>query len=184
MQNNQNGQKTTFKWPKRVPKVIFPRFWGVIWSIKVVSDFRFGDQKCLFRYPQNRTNCPILRFWGYQKWHFRCPKRKSETTFIDQITPLNLEKNTLGTHFGHLKVVFWPFWLFCTFLLESKSWRKQTCFKIQLYVGIQLRWTVFEQLWFSASPNVEPCSTNVQPIWDGWDCLRPNMAILVQKGHK
>ena len=29
--------------------------------------------------------------------------------------------------------------------------------------------------------NVQPCSTNVQPIWGRWDCLWPNMAILSQK---
>ena len=56
-----------------------------------------------------------MRFWGYQKWHIRSPKRKSETTFIDQIPPLNLGKITLGTHFCHSKVVFWPFYTFCTF---------------------------------------------------------------------
>ena len=32
--------------------------------------------------------------------------------------------------------------------------------------------------------NVQPCSTNVQPIWGRWDCLWPNMAILGQKSHK
>ena len=36
--------------------------------------------------------------------------------------------------------------------------------------------------------NVQPCSTNVQPIWACWDCLWPNMAISGQKraifGHK
>ena len=32
--------------------------------------------------------------------------------------------------------------------------------------------------------NVQPCSTNVQPIWGCWECLWPNMAILGQKGHK
>ena len=29
--------------------------------------------------------------------------------------------------------------------------------------------------------NVQPCSTNVQPIWGRWDCLWPNMAILSHK---
>ena len=29
--------------------------------------------------------------------------------------------------------------------------------------------------------NVQPCSTNVQPIWACGDCLWPNMAILGQK---
>ena len=47
--------------------------------------------------------------------------------------------------------------------------------------------------WFKLTPldvsnNVQPCSTNVQPIWACWDCLWPNMAISGQKraifGHK
>ena len=29
--------------------------------------------------------------------------------------------------------------------------------------------------------NVQPCSTNVQPIWGCWDCLWPNMSIFGQK---
>ena len=57
-----------------------------------------------------------MRFRGYQKWHFRSPKRKSETTFINQIPPLNLRKITPGTHFRHWKVFFWPFYLFSIFL--------------------------------------------------------------------
>ena len=48
-------------------------------------------------------------------------KRKSETSFINQIPPLNLGKITLGTHFCHSKVVFRPFYLFCTFLSRFQS---------------------------------------------------------------
>ena len=121
MQNNQNGQKTTFKWPKRIPKVFFSRFRGVIWSIKVVSDFRFRHRKYHFWYPHNRKIGQFLRFWGYEKWHLWCPKRKSETTFIDQITPLNLGKITSGTHFRTLKVGFWPFHYFGIFLSRFQS---------------------------------------------------------------
>ena len=57
----------------------------------------------------------ILTIRMYQKWHFQCPKRKTKTTFIDLITPLNLEKITFATRFGHLKVAFWPFYIFCIF---------------------------------------------------------------------
>ena len=46
-------------------------------------------------------------------------------------------------------------------MLKSKSWRKQTCFKIQFYIGIQLRWNVFEQFWFSASPSVYPLNSHL-----------------------
>ena len=53
------------------------------------------------------ANCArYLQFGGDQKWHFRSPKRKSETTFINQIPPLNLGKITSGTHFRHSKVFF------------------------------------------------------------------------------
>ena len=53
-----------------------------------------------------------------QKWHFRCLKRKSETTCIVQITPLNQGKITLDTHFHHSKMfVFWQFYLFFIFCL-------------------------------------------------------------------
>ena len=51
------AKKTAFEWQKCVPNVIFPRFRGGIWSIKVVSDFCFGDWKCHFWYPQNRKYC-------------------------------------------------------------------------------------------------------------------------------
>ena len=60
-------QNTTFEWPKRIAKVIFLRFKGVIRFIKVVSVFRFGHQKCQFWYPQNRQKCVILAMWMYQK---------------------------------------------------------------------------------------------------------------------
>ena len=91
---NKMAKKNTFEWRKCVPEVIFLRFRGGIWSIKVVSDFRFGDRKCHFWSPPNRKYCTIFAIWGGQKWHFQSPKRKSETTFIDQIPPLNLGKIT------------------------------------------------------------------------------------------
>ena len=96
-------------------------FRGVIRCIKVVSDFRFGDRKCHFWYLQNRKNGTNLQFWGYQKWHFWSPKRKSETTFIDLITPLNIGKITSGTHFCTLKVVFLAISLLCTLLSRFQS---------------------------------------------------------------
>ena len=101
--------------------MIFPRFRGVIRSIKVISDFRFGDRKCHFWYPKKRKNGPNLQFWWYPKWHFRSPKRKSEITFIDLITPLNLGKITSGTQFCTLKVVFRPFHYFGIFLSRFQS---------------------------------------------------------------
>ena len=57
----------------------------------------------------------VARFRGCQKWHFQSPKRKSETTFIDQLPPLNLKKITSGMHFRNSKVFFWPFYLFGIF---------------------------------------------------------------------
>ena len=59
--------KYHFRVAKRVAKVIFLRFRGVIRFIKVVSVFRFGHQKCQFWYPQNRQKCVILAMWMYQK---------------------------------------------------------------------------------------------------------------------
>ena len=115
------AKKTTFDVQKCVPGVIFPRLRGVISSIKVISDFCFGDRKCFFWYPQNREVGQFLRFLGYQKWHFRSPKRKSEITFIDLITPLNLGKITSGTQFCTLKVVFRPFHYFGIFLSRFQS---------------------------------------------------------------
>ena len=38
---------------------------------------------------------------------------------------------------------------------KSKNWRKQTCFKIQFYIGIQLSWNVFGQFWFLTRPSIE-----------------------------
>ena len=35
---------------------------------------------------------------------------------------------------------------------RSAQIKKLTWIKVQFYIGIQLRWDVFEQLWFSASP--------------------------------
>ena len=46
--------KKTFEIRKRVPNVIFPRFRGGIWPIKMVSEFGFGVH---FWYPQNRIFC-------------------------------------------------------------------------------------------------------------------------------
>ena len=52
-------------------------------------------------------------FWGYQKWHLWCPKQKTETTFIDLITPLNQGKITfwplkIGTlAILHIFALFW-----------------------------------------------------------------------------
>ena len=50
-----NGRKTTFEWPKVISEVSFLTCCGVFRSIKVVSVFRFGDQKCRFRDMAIRT---------------------------------------------------------------------------------------------------------------------------------
>ena len=44
MQSNEMAKKNTFNVQKCVPEVIFPRFRGVIGSIKVVSDACSSDQ--------------------------------------------------------------------------------------------------------------------------------------------
>ena len=48
-------------------------------------------------------------FGGYQKWHFGCPNQNSETTFIDQTSPQNPQKDALGTQIGPRKVIFGHF---------------------------------------------------------------------------
>ena len=114
------AEKPLSMYKNAFPRCFF-RFRGVIKSIKVVLDFCFGDRKCHFWYPQNRDFEQFLRFLGYRKWHFRCPKRKSEITFIDLIAPLNLRKITLGTHFCTSEVGFWPFHYFGIFLPRFQS---------------------------------------------------------------
>ena len=81
MQNMSNSQNTTFEWPKRVAKVFFLRFRGVIRSIKVVSVFRFGHQKCHFWYPQNPQEGLILAILGVPKMALPMPEMKNGDHF-------------------------------------------------------------------------------------------------------
>ena len=57
--------------------------------MKVVSEFLWGHPKCHFFVPENGhfwQKCPSL---GAQKWHFWCPNKNSETTFISPTSPKN-----------------------------------------------------------------------------------------------
>ena len=54
-------------------------------------------------------------FLGVLKMELPVPESKIRKHFSIQITPQNLGKMTSGMHFGHSKVVFWPFYTFCTF---------------------------------------------------------------------
>ena len=44
--------------------------------------------------------CWFKWFWGCKKWQFQCQNLKSKTSFINQISPLNLGKITLETLFS------------------------------------------------------------------------------------
>ena len=76
---------------------------------KFTSGIHFPYWKIRDHFYRPGTFAHFGGFGWYQKEHVRSPKPKSQITFIDQITPQNLGKITLGTRFGHLKVVFWPF---------------------------------------------------------------------------
>ena len=138
---------------------------------KVVLEFWFGHPKCHFWYPQNGKNRPFGPFWGYQKWHFGCPNQNSETTFRDPNHPQNPHLDTLGTFFGPRKVFFFAILsilhIFGSFIegknfkcksrnedgLKSKNARKQTGFKIQFYIGIDLSRNFFRFIFLSPYPN-------------------------------
>ena len=67
----------------------FPRFRGVIWSIKVVSDFGFGDRKCSFWYPPNPPKCAKVPDFGYQKMGLGVPEIKNGDQFFMATSPQN-----------------------------------------------------------------------------------------------
>ena len=76
-----------FKSGKRLKQKAIPSFLGDVGLIKVVSEFSFGHSKCHFSVPENG------HFWqkwpssGALKWHFGCPNKNSETTFISPTSP-------------------------------------------------------------------------------------------------
>ena len=61
----------------------------VFWSlIKLVLDLRFHHLKCyLWEWRKGHFHLLKWPFLHSQKWYSRCPKRKSKSTFIDQIYP-------------------------------------------------------------------------------------------------
>ena len=102
-------------WPIKIGPGIFNFGQGLGHCLRYGQWIRIGHSKVIVNRPQNRKNAQILKFWGLQKWYFRHPKRKSGTTFINQIPPRDQGKITSGSHFCHSKVFFWPFHLFCIF---------------------------------------------------------------------
>ena len=111
----QNGQKTTFGWPKYIPEVIFPRFWGGICIEKCFRIFDSGTGSTIFGTPEKLKPTHFwgsLRFSGVPKMVLLVPESKIRKHFSIQIPPQNLGKMTSGRHFGHSKVVFWPFYTF------------------------------------------------------------------------
>ena len=65
--------------------------------------------------PQPPKNGLVGSFSGVLKMELPVPESKIGKHFSIQIPPLNLGKMTSGMHFGHLKVVFRPFYTFFTF---------------------------------------------------------------------
>ena len=75
-------------WKHLKPNAI-PSFLRDVGLIKVVSKFSFGHPKCHFwarKDGHHCRKCPSLRA---QKWHFGCPNKKLETTFISPTSPKN-----------------------------------------------------------------------------------------------
>ena len=115
MQNQSNGQKTTFEWQKCISNVILLRFRGGNWSIKVVSDFRFGDWKCHFGYPRNREYCANYAILGVPKMTLPVPETKIRDHFYRPNTPPKPKKNHFGNAFSPFESVFWPFYFLAYF---------------------------------------------------------------------
>ena len=111
----QNGPKTTFDWPKCIRRVIFPRFWGGICIEKCFRIFDSGTRSTIFGTPEKRKlpqKWVGFSFSGVPKMVLPVPESKIRKHFSIQIPPQNLGKMTSGRHFGHSKVVFWPFYTF------------------------------------------------------------------------
>ena len=120
----QNGQKTTFEWPKCIPEVIFPRFWGGICIEKCFWIFDSGTRSTIFGTPEKlkpTKKCVGFSFSRVPKMVLTVPESKIRKHFSIQIPPQNLGKMTSGMHFDHSKVVFRPFYAFCTFYTNLRS---------------------------------------------------------------
>ena len=88
-------------WKHLKPNAI-PSFLGDVGLIKVVSELLFGHPKCHFFVPEDGhfwQKCPSLRA---QKWHFRCPNKSSETSFISPTSPKN---DGIGFRFKRLPLL-------------------------------------------------------------------------------
>ena len=70
VKNSQTNLNTTIGWPKCVPAIIFPRFWGVF---VLKSGFEFGHWKCHFSCSQNHLGS---RIWGVRKMSLLMPETK------------------------------------------------------------------------------------------------------------
>ena len=98
--------------------MIFSMFWGVDCNEKCFQIFDSGTRSSIFSTPKK---LPTPQKWGgfsflgILKMVLRVPESKIRKHFSIQITPQNLGKMTSGMHFGHSKVVFWPFYTFCKF---------------------------------------------------------------------
>ena len=91
-QKNAKWPKITFRGPIPVPEVAFWGFWGLVCIEKWSRNFDSGTRSAIFGTPKMAKMTPFWGFGGYQKWHFRCPNQKSETTFQYKLAPKTPKK--------------------------------------------------------------------------------------------
>ena len=79
-----------------------------------------------------------LRFSGVPKMVLPVPESKIRKHFSIQIPPQNLGKMTSGMHFDHSKVVFRPFYTFCTFCTNLRGRNdKMVLFQVKFHPAKQ-----------------------------------------------
>ena len=119
-------------------------FWTILggcWHYKVVSVFLFPHPKCHFLALENGHFCRKCPFSCAKKWHFGSRNKKTDTTFYCQLPP---------------KMVFYV--MTPKEVLKSKSWRKQTSFRIKFYIENHVRRVMIFILTISPSLIAQPCN--------------------------
>ena len=92
----------SIKWPeitflgKHMKQIPSPPFWGGVRVKKWSPFFDLGAQTPIFGHPNLGTfdrNCQKCPYPGVEKWDFKCPNPKKETTFSRQ-HPLKMVEKT------------------------------------------------------------------------------------------
>ena len=124
----------------------------------------------------------ILQFWAKKGrfWALLGPKK----TFSGVPNGHNWPPRVRDMMFNHVQPMFNQFGV--AEIAYGHFWPKRVIFG--WFRGPQMPFLRAKRVQTHPPPdvkyNVQPCSTNVQPIWGCWDCLWPNMAILGHKSHK